>query len=163
MNRRLAELNKPWRVPESFLQIDVGESGPFFGTTGGLYDTKRTFNIKVSNISSDKTASNCKVHITKIEPQNEYEGPWLLKEIPSLAAGDHVFIPLATYGEARNPTTYNCADTFFTTHIDSNSPMLDVGKPYVFTLRVTATDSQMSEFRCKLWVNEDGRFRIAKE
>jgi hypothetical protein len=148
--------------PPQVLQIEAGESGPFFTTTGsGLWDIKRTFNIKLSNVHSHKTATNCKVYVTKIEPQDEFIGPWILTEVTSLPAGDHLFIPLARYGEARDPKKYNCADTFFTTYLHSpGRPALDVGSVYTFILRAVATDSPMYEFRCKLWVDEDGRFRI---
>ena len=150
--------------PPRVLQIEVGESGPFFETTGGLYDIKRTFKIKLSNVHNHKTAANCKVQVTKIEPQDEYTGPWPLKEMPSLAAGDHAFIPLARYGEARDPKKFNCADSFFTTYLGTSGrhPSFDVGRSYVFTLRATAIDSPMCEFDCKLWVDEAGRFRIAQ-
>jgi hypothetical protein len=122
---------------------------------------KRTFNIKLTNNHPRQTAANCKVYVTKIEPQDEYEGPWPLKEIPSLSSGEFIFIPLARYGEARNPKSYPCGDTFFTTHLGSpGHPAFDIGRAYVFTLRATATDFPMSEFHCKLWVNEEGRFRI---
>jgi len=152
------------QAPPPILQIEVGESGPFVDTTGsGIYDIKRTFKIKLSNIHGHQTTVNCKVRVTAIEPQDEYIGPWLLKEFPSLAAGDHVFIPLARYGEARNPKTYNCADSFFTTYIeDRGRPALDVGKTYIFTLLATGTHSPVCKFHCKLWVNEEGRFRIEK-
>ncbi len=144
------------------LRLEVGESGPFFSTKGsGLYDIKRTFSIKLSNVHPHKTARNCRVVVTQIEPQEEYVGPWLLKEIPSLAAGDHAFIPLARYGEARDPKKYDCADTFFTTFLGKyGSPSLGVNKVYLFTLRGTAIDNPMCEFRCKLWVGDDGRFHI---
>jgi pimeloyl-ACP methyl ester carboxylesterase len=148
--------------PVQVLQMEVGENGKFFSTTGGLWDTKRTFNLKLSNMHSYKTATNCKVHVTTIEPQDEFVGPWVLKEIPSLPAGDYVFIPLALYGEARDPEKYNCADSFFTTYLGSpGHPGFDIGKTYVFTLRATAADIPMCEFRCRLWVDSEGRFRIA--
>jgi hypothetical protein len=45
-SQRLDTIEEPPQV----LQIEVGEIGPFFSTTGGLYDIKRTFNIKISNV-----------------------------------------------------------------------------------------------------------------
>jgi hypothetical protein len=151
--------NRP-EPPERVLDLQVGESGPFFRTKGKLYDTRRTFNIKLSNVHATKTATNCKVHITKIEPQTEYEGPWSLTQGLTLAAGDYEFIPLATFGEARNPKTYNCADTFFTVHVEGTCPLLDIDKEYFFTLRATAVEIPLCENRVKLWVDNDGRFRI---
>jgi hypothetical protein len=162
--KMVRERQTEWLKP-GVLALEVGETGPFYSTTGsGLHDIKRTFNVKITNVHPYTTATNCKVHVIKIEPEdNEYKGPWLLKEISSLAAGDHDFIPLARYGEARNPKDYNCADTFFTTFFGSpGHPAFDINHPYIFTLRATAVNSPRCEFRCKLWVDEDGRFRIEK-
>ena len=78
----------------------------------------------------------------------------------TLAAGDYEFIPLATFGEARYPVSYNCADSFFTVHVEGPCPLLDADKEYFLTLRATAVDTAMSEIRCELWVGGDGRFHI---
>jgi hypothetical protein len=146
------------------LDIEIGESGPFMKTTGGggLHDIKRTFNIKLSNIHGSKAAEFCKLQIIAIENQTEYEGPWILKEWRTLPAGDHEFIPLATYGEARNPKDYNCADSFFVVLAQPGQLKLNIGKEYIFLLRATAHDIPKREFRCKLWIGEDGRFHIEK-
>src|SRR5262245_43006698 len=45
---------KPSEGVASVLDLQVGESGPFVRTTGGLYDTKRTLNVKVSNVHASK-------------------------------------------------------------------------------------------------------------
>ena len=141
--------------------MQVGKSGPFFQTRGsGLHDIKRTFKIKLSNVHPANTATNCKVHVTKIEPQTEFEGPWSLTQGLTLAAGDYEFIPLATFGEARNPGSYNCADTFFTVHVEGTCPLLDADKEYFLTVRATAVDTPLCEIRCKLWVGSEGRFHI---
>lgn len=145
-----------------FLRIEVGESGPFKKTTGSLYGIKRTFNIKLSNVHDSKSAEFCKLQIVSIENQTEYEGPWILKEWRTLPAGDHDFIPLATYGEAREPQKYNCADSFFVVLVEPNQPKLDIEKEYIVVLRATAHDIPQREFRCKLWVGNDGRFHIEK-
>jgi len=153
--------NKPADPPAQVLNLQVGESGPLFRTTGrGLHDIRRTFNIKLSNVHPTNTATNCKVHITKIEPQTEFDGPWSLTQGLTLAAGDYEFIPLATFGEARNPESYNCADSFFTVHVEGTCPLLDADKEYFFTMRATAVDIPMCEIRCKVWVGDDGRFHI---
>jgi hypothetical protein len=165
LNRNTAEIIQ--RPPQrkdianaSSLQIEVGESEPFFYTAGGIWDTKRTFNVKLSNNHNSKSAEFCRLHIIKIEPQTEYNGPWTLSEIRSLAAGDHRLVPLAIYGEARNPETTNCADSFFTVLAEKRQPKLDTDRKYEFLLRATAHDMPLSELHCKLWVDEKGRFRI---
>jgi hypothetical protein len=145
--------------------FEVGEQEPFF-TTGGsaLGNIKRTFKIKLSNVHPHKTARNCRVQVVKINPPSGYGlGPWPLKEVESLSSGDHVFIPLATYNEARNREQWDCSDSFFTTYLGSpGHPAFDIKETYIFTLRATADDCPMKEFNCKLRVDEHGRFRIEK-
>jgi hypothetical protein len=83
------------------LQFEVGESGKFFSTKShSLYQTKRTFNLRIENSDKRFKVSGCRVQIAKIEPQTEYSGPWLLRGGMILAAGEDDFIPLVTYGEA---------------------------------------------------------------
>jgi hypothetical protein len=144
------------------LEIEVGEQEPFFTTTGGIWDTKRTFNVKLTNNDVSKSAEFCELTIDKIEHQSEYNGPWSFPEIRSLAAGAYKFIPLATYGEARDPQKYNCADSFFTVLVGKRQPLLPIGQQYEFSFRATAHDMPPSQVRCKLWVDANGRFRIEK-
>jgi len=148
--------------PASDLQIEVGESGPFFKTSGGPWYTKRTFNVKLSNNHDSKSAEFCRLHIITIEPQKEYEGPWTFPEIRSLPAGDHVFIPLAEYGEVRRPEQGKGGDSFFSVLVGKSQPLLPIEQQHEFLLRATAHDMPPSEFRCKLWVDDKGRFRIEK-
>ena len=83
------------------LRISVGERGPFANTAsaGNLYQLRRTLNIKVENIDKQRALSRCKIYVMNIDPA-EHEGPWLLKGDFSLAAGDHLLIPLVTYEPA---------------------------------------------------------------
>ena len=81
--------------PKPFLEISIGETGAYFNTSSdGLYSINRTFNLKIENTHNQTVASSCKLYVTRIQPQSEYVGPWLLREGFSINAGDHVFIPL---------------------------------------------------------------------
>ncbi len=148
----------------SALRMTVGESGPYFQTEGSVYDIRRTFNLKLENIDRQQPISNCAVRILSVIPQTDYDGPWLLRDGVSLAAGDHVFIPLVTYGEAREPDknpTYG--DTFMTMGTANGRPCLDVGEEheeYTVTLRATAQNTAFCDFECRVWVDENGRLRI---
>lgn len=144
----------------SALEMTVGESGPYFGTEGSVYGIRRTFNLKLENIDRQEPVSNCSVRILSVSPQTDYEGPWLLKDGILLAAGDHVFIPLVTYGEAREPDKYACEDTFMTTGTADGRPCLDADKEYTLTLRATAPEAAYSGFQCRVWVGDDGKLRI---
>jgi len=156
-----SEYPRPVEQIDSPLQIEVGEHEPFFHTTAkGLWDVQRTFNVKLSNNHVSKSAELCELAIISIEP-SEYNGPWSFPEIRSVAAGGFKFIPLATYGEAREPEKTNNADSFFTILVGKRQPSLPVDRKYELLLRATAHDMPPRELRCKLWVDEKGRFRIA--
>ena len=144
----------------SSIRMTVGESGPYFDTEGGVYDIRRTFNLKLENIDPSKPVSNCSVKILSVTPATDYEGPWPLNEGLSLAAGEHVFIPLVTYGEAREPDKYPSGDTFMTMGTADRRPCLDVGKKYTLTMRATAPETAFCEFQCRIWVDDSGRLRI---
>ena len=143
------------------LQIEVGESGRFsnFSKEGtNLYKLTRVLNIKVENIDKRCPVTGCKVYITEIEPP-EHTGPWLLKDNFSLAAGDHIFIPLVAYGEAREPDKRS-GDSFMVIRVPEPFPKPSARSTHVLTLKATSLDSAPCEFRCKLWVDEAGRLRI---
>ena len=143
------------------LQINVGESGPFTDVPKrNLYGFTKRFKIEVRNIDRSKTASNCKIQITKIEPESGYRGPWILKEGFALPAGDQIYIPIAQYKQAEKPETYNCADTFIKLCTEGKAPSLQIETENAITIRATALDSSFSEVQCKLWVDEAGQLRI---
>ncbi len=96
-----------------------------------------------------------------IVPPTDNEGPWLLKDGIALAAGAHTFIPLVTYGEAREPKKYDGGDTFMTVGTATGRPNLDVGPEHTVTLRATAQNTAFCDFECRIWVDENGRLRIA--
>lgn len=145
----------------SIIRMTVGESGPYLDTGGsGPYAIRRTFNLMLENIDLSKPVSNCSVKILSVTPATDYEGPWLLEEGLSLAAGDHVFIPLVTYGEARDSNNYPCGDTFMTMGTADDYPLLDIGEKYTVTMRATAPETAFCEFQCRIWVDDSGRLRI---
>jgi hypothetical protein len=145
------------------LKITIDESGPYHATRSrNLYQIKRTYSVKVENTGASRTAHNCKVHLLSIRPTTDYTGPWLLEEGFSLAAGDHKFVPIVRYGEAFDPKTYDCADSFI--EILPASPMqptLDKVGVHSLTLRVTGVEAAPSDFDCNVWVSEDGRLHVA--
>jgi hypothetical protein len=146
------------------LHIEVGENEPYFRTTGGIWDTKRTFLVKVVNHHLSKSAEFFQLAIDKIEPQEECVGPWSFPEIRTLPPKAYKFVELARYGEARDPKKYKCADSFFTVLVENRQPLLPVDnhQEYRLLLRATAHGMAPGELRCKLWVDENGRFRIGK-
>lgn len=148
------------RNETSIIRMTVGESGPYFKTGGGPYDIRRTFKLKMENIDRRKSLTDCSIHIMEVAPPTDYEGPWLLKEGLSLAAGDHVFITLVTYGEAREPDKYPSGETFMTMGTANGRLCLDVGKKFTVTMRATAPETAFCEFQCKIWVGDKGQLRI---
>ena len=160
VRRKGPEKGSERRQAFSVLQMTVGEDGPYFGTEGGIYDIRRTFNLKLENIDRSKSLSECSIHIMEVVPPTDYEGPWLLQDGIVLAAGAHTFIPLVTYGEALDLNKYGCGDTFITTGTATGRPNLDVGPKYTVTLRATAQNTACCDFECLVWVDENGRLRI---
>ncbi len=140
--------------------MSVAESGPYFKTDGSVYDIRRTYNLKVEDTDQSKSLSDCSIHIMEVVPPTDYEGPWLLQDGITLAAGAHTFVPLVTYGEAREPDRYDSGVTFMTVGTATGRPNLDVGPKYTVTLRDTALDTAFCDFECRVWVDENGRLRI---
>lgn len=136
----------------SIIKMTVGEDGPYFDTGGDPPDIRRTFNLKLENIDRSRPVSNYSVKILSVTPAPDYEGPWLLEEGQSLAAGDHVFISLVTYGE--------CGDSFMTMGTTDKYPLLDIGEKYTVTIRATAPETAYCDFRCRIWVDDKGQLRI---
>ena len=143
------------------IRMTVGEDGPYFGTEGSVFDIRRTFNLKLENTDQSKSFSDCSIQIMEVVPPTDDEGPWLLKDGITLAAGAHTFVPLVTYGEAQEPDKYDCGDTFVTMETSTGRPTLDVGPKYAVTLRATAPETAFCELQCNVWVDGDGRLRIA--
>ena len=145
------------------LQLEVGESGRFFetGSANSLYTHTRTLKLRVSNNDTHVSLTECKVHVINIEPR-EYEGPWLLREGFSLAAGDHVFVPLASYLEPNDIMKSPYGASFMEILADKNRPMPPTSQRHVLTIRATALGSPFCEIKCALWVDDSGRLRIER-
>ena len=105
--------------------------------------------------------TDAKLRIESIDPYCGSIGPWLLKDKISLAAGDYDFIPLATYNEVRNPQ-WAARETAF--RIEANQqqiqPMLDATEKNILVIRAMASGAPPEEIKCKLWVDEKGKFQI---
>ena len=154
-------LPSPVATP-SLLRLSVGEDHAFIDypkTT--LYSLTRRYSVRLDNISPDKSVSECKVTVTAIQPESGFRLPRLLKEGFALAAGDHAFIHLVSYGEAREPSKFNCADSLVIVWGSARETSLQFEKPNIFTIRATAIGSPFTELTCYTWVDPNGRLRIS--
>ena len=98
----------------------------------------------------------------EIEPYSGVTLPRILREGFSLAAGDRTFVPLAQYGEARDPTKFNCADTLIEILGGDRPIAIAHEHPSFIKICVTAMSAPFSEKSCKVWVDAKGRFRISR-
>jgi hypothetical protein len=144
---------------EPAIRMSVGEGGPY-SDTGSAPGIRRTCNLKLENVGSKATLSNCSVHILEVRPKPDGEGPWLLKDKIVLAAGAHMFIPLVTYGEPSDPK--RSGDSYATMETEKGRPTLEVGPQYTVFLRATAPEVAHSDLNCMIWVDEKKRLRIEK-
>jgi hypothetical protein len=146
------------------LQLTVGEDDSFVTRKGdGLYKTKRTLHVRLSNNGASRAISNCKVQIISIEPEYGSSGSWVLKQNFPLSAGDDVYIPLARYGEAS--TVSNHHDTVIEMCMPegtpiSRIPLLEANDRHRLTIRATGVDTPFVELRCELWIDEKGLLRV---
>lgn len=149
-------------IKKDILKLEFGEDGQFQNIPKhSLYKFTRQFCVRIVNDSHTETVSDCKVQITEIAPWTGIKLPRILKEGFSLASGDSVFIPLANYGEAREQEKYACGDSLI--------EILGIGKPIsiahdvrsIITIRATAARYPFCEEKCTLWVDENGRLKIA--
>lgn len=148
--------------PPTPLVLEVGEAGELVRTKGSnMYSIERAFILRVSNADASRSIRHCKVRITDAAPPGDYVGPWLLAESFDLPAGDHQLVPLASYGEAREPTTFNSADSFVRVLLKQGQLTLDIDKESTLTIRATGDDVPFAEMQCRLWIDETGHFRIA--
>lgn len=146
----------------SLLRLSVGEDHAFIDYPNDtLYSLTRRYSVRLENVSPDKSVSDCKVTVTAIKPESGFRLPRLLKEGFALAAGDHTFIHLVSYGEAREPSKFNCADSVVVVWGSPRETALQFEKPNVFTIRATAIGSPFSELTCYTWVDPNGRLRIS--
>jgi hypothetical protein len=98
-------LRSQFLAPPRPLNIEVGKEGSFISRKGyGASTINHTDNLKVTNRDRSKPITNCRVAIVDVTPDPlNKKLPWLLHEPFSLSSGDGILIPLATFGESRNP------------------------------------------------------------
>jgi len=146
----------------SLLCLSVGEDHAFIDYPNYTpYSLTRRYSVRLDNISPDKSVSDCKVIVTAIQPESGFRLPRLLKEGFALAAGDHTFIRLVSYGEAREPSKFNCADSVVVVWGSARETALQFEKPNAFTIRATALGSPFTELTCYAWVDPNGKLRIS--
>lgn len=145
------------------INIEVGEGRGFYEISrgAGIYSHKRTLMIKISNVAASQSLNDCRVHIREIS-NCEYHGPWVLAQNLSISSGDHVFIPLVTYGEAADIQKFDCGDTFmiFQTIEPRPQPSPSIDVEHEVLLRVTARDVPYKDFKCMVHVDDNGQLRI---
>jgi hypothetical protein len=142
------------------LALSVGTEPPFVATSvRALYSVQRIYKLKVENHHHQKLIARCKISITEISPSTGYTAPWTLQDDISLAAGEHAFIDLVTYGEALDAQKYDCADTMMILPTLGHQPILGIETPYTINIRATGTDAQFCDLRCKVWV-ENGKLKL---
>jgi len=127
-----------WPQQTSSIDLSVGDTQPFFATKTTDSHIRRTHNLKIENIGST-ALSECNVAIIDIAPpQNVYAPPWQLRagqRLP-LNAGESLFLPFATYGEAY---ASGCiGDTFFGFETKGHAPLPDATKEHTVTVRASA-------------------------
>jgi hypothetical protein len=147
------------------LKISVGTDPSYYELIEyrSLWSLTRLFKLKVENADRAKTVVGCKVVIASIEPQPGYRSPWTLKENFSLAAGDHVFVPLVSYQERREPEKYPenpaICDTFKIHSIGERQPLLGTETEHILHIRCTAIDLPFVDANIRVSV-AGGRMKI---
>ena len=70
----------------------------------------------MENVDREISIRKIVIRIVSIEPQDEYEGPWTLREQLDLAAGSEEYVPLVSFGEpyvnSKVVSCFDAADTF---------------------------------------------------
>jgi hypothetical protein len=164
-SQAMAKLVDRVMAPPRPLNVEIGKHGAFILRKGyGLSTIKHTYNLKVTNRDQTKPITNCRVAIVDVTPDPlNKKLPWLLHEPFSLASGDSIFIPLATFGEARNPQQDKPSDTLIQVHsAQADNWFLIELQEHTIGIRVTSHDSGYFDLTCKLWVDNEGRFQIKK-
>jgi hypothetical protein len=154
-------------IAVSALRLSVGEDQPYKSVKGvALRRMRRTLSLRIENVSADRTIRRIKITVISIEPQDEYVGPWVLKEQLDLAAGEAEFVPLISFGEpytnAKEESRYDSADTFADVLVQASSrPAIPKGTEQIMHLRATGFDTAPYDLRCKVWIDKaDGRLRL---
>ncbi len=127
---------------------------------GSIHNYEKILSIRLENIGS-KALTNCKLVVESCDVETGMKFPITLADGISLPAGDHIFLALVKYGEARDPKYYDCADSFVT--LMNNHALINVGESAVLTLRATGVDTPPRIAKCRTYVNNDGRVQIQRE
>ncbi|SFI32521.1 hypothetical protein [Bradyrhizobium sp. Gha] len=147
----------------SSLMITFGASDGYLGfEANGLHQLRRQLNLKLENIGP-KGLTNCKVILESSEVASGLKFPIILRANVTLAPGDHVFIPLVEYGEARDKASYDCSDSFATLAIPEPHPLFDVGESTQLKLRATGLDTLPYVAHCRVLVDSGGRLQVQRE
>jgi hypothetical protein len=163
-NDPLMKQLRSWAAVPKVLELSVGTDHEYYDIPKySLHGFTKRYKLKLQNKHSHKTISSGRVQIMELEPQCGYRGPWLIAEHILLAAGDHIYLPLASYGEVRESGKGNVADDAFQIEtLNEHRPLLGIETEHYATVRATAADVPFCEIRCKLWVDAAGRFQIEK-
>ena len=78
-----------------------------------------------------------------------------------LAAGDHILVPLVTYGEAMDQQKTPCGDSFMTICVPQPAPKPSADREHIVTVRAISLQTGPCDAPCKVWVDENGRLRIS--
>lgn len=146
---------------DSPLKITIGDDREFEDAPkGNLYSVTRRLKFELKNDDPSKTATDCKVQISKISPDPGYRGPWILAQGFSLSPGDAVFIPVAQRREAREPEEFDSSDTSIEVCASgSHAPLLPIEVENLLTLRATAKDMPFRETELVVWI-ERGKLQV---
>jgi hypothetical protein len=162
---------QPSKVPYSCAHNHHGLSAHQPADRYKSHPTRRPFqdrpSVRAATCGQQSGPSNCvskihtqrnrspifKVAVLAIEPE-EYSGPWVLESGFSLAAGDHIFLPLARYGEALRAnytsSVFDRSDSFLEIVTKGVQPKPSKESVHFLTLRATGIGSAPSDYRCKL-------------
>jgi hypothetical protein len=152
----------------SALEINYGEDGPFERLLStDMSRLQRMLLVEFKNAHPHTALTHCKLEITSIEPFMGLRRPLVLRDNFPLAGGDHVFIPLVTYGESRSSDRSAIADTAIAVCApEGQSPNFLAALPHdvenILTIRGTAIGSAYCEEKVVVWVGAGTRLRIRK-
>jgi hypothetical protein len=161
---------KPTAGIPSKLRISTGEDGGYYSTHQmSLYRYRRRLNLKLENVDPERPITEIRVLLECIGAEPHYAGPWTLASGLSLAAGDHTFVQLVSFGEAEdNPgypsSRYDRSDSDFEFMVGGSPgsrPAFPKGSSQYFLIKAIGMGTAPCEYRGKVWVDRsDGRLRI---
>jgi hypothetical protein len=147
----------------SALQILFGMDDAYkTAKTRNLHQYERILSFKLVN-RGPKTLSECRVIVESVDVNTGIIFPQTLAKDIKLAPGDHVFVPLVSYGEAMNVAHGDTGDSFTCLATPEPKPFFDVGENVLIKLRATGIDTLPHEAQCRMWVDENIRLQIQSE